>query len=433
MKTQEILVVIHLSANAINTVIGQIFAPDDIRILGVSSVKSTNFYQGVIKHREKLKANIKQSIQEAEDMANCRVMSVWLSFSTPTLISYNAIGTVNIDEEKSTHQTVEARDVVAALTDAKRQHLSDSQYLMHYSQQGIILDDSNDMIDDAIGLTAEELSVMYHLMIMPVKERNELQQLLQECDVSIDQMIFDAVSSAEYGVLAEEKYHGVCFIDIGSGTTSVCVYSDDRLLYTHCFPEGSHDVTLDISYEMDITVAEAENLKKIHASVDKHGIDASQFISIKRNAHDDEKTINMQELYTVTEARYRSILNNVKTALIENGLIHFLHQGIVISGGGAEMRGLIPLAKQIFNQKVSKVNPHPAISAYTAFEDNDEKLKYLVSQITARQYQTAFGTLLYSQSDAFKYSEKSSPDSLREEPALKQKFQRISGFLKKFL
>lgn len=432
MKQQEILVVIHLSANAIHTVIGQIFAPDDIRIIGVSTVKNSNFYQGVIKHREKLKAAIKQSIQEAEDMANCRVMSVWLSFSTPTLVSYNAVGNVTIEDDRI-HGKIEAKDIVAALTDAKKQHVSDTQYLMHYSQQGIVLDDNSDMIDDAIGLSAEKLSVMYHLMIMPVKERNELQQLLQECDVSIDQMIFDAVSSAEYGVLAEEKYHGVCFIDIGSGTTSVCVYSDDKLLYTQCFAEGSHDVTLDISYEMDITVAEAENLKKLHASVDKNGIDASQFISIKRNAHDDEKTINMQELYTITEARYRSILNNVKIALTDNGLINFLHQGIVISGGGAEMRGLIPLTKQIFNQKVSKVNPHPAISAYTAFEDNDDKLKYLASQVTARQYQTAFGTLLYSQSDAFKYSEKSSPDSLKDEPALKKNFQRISGFLKKFL
>lgn len=432
MKEQEILVVIHISANAIHTVIGQIFALNDIRIIGLSSVKIANFYQGVIKHRERLKAAIKQSIQDAEDMANCRVMSVWLSFSTPTLVSYNATGNITISDSKNNGK-IEAKDIVAALTDAKSQYVNDSQYLMHYSQQGIVLDDSNEMIDDAIGLSADKLSVMYHLMIMPVKERNELQQLLQECDVSIDQMIFDAVSSAEYGVLEEEKHHGVCFIDIGSGTTSVCVYSDDKLLYTHCFAEGSHDATLDISYEMDITVAEAENLKKAHASVDRNGIDASQFISIKRNAHDDEKTINMQELFTITEARYRSILNNVKNALTENGLINFLQQGFVISGGGAEMRGLIPLAKQVFNQKVSKVNLHPAISAYTAYEDNDEKLKFIASQVASRQYQTAFGTLLYSQSDAFKYSEKSSPDSIKNDATLTKKIQRFSGFLKKFL
>lgn len=432
MKEQEILVVIHISANAIQTVIGQVFAPNDIRIIGLSSIKSVNFYQGVIRHRERLKAAIKQSIQEAEDMANCRVMSVWLSFSTPTLISYNATGNVSINPDKNNGK-IEAKDIVAALTDAKRQHLSDSDYLMHYSQQGIILDDSSEMIDDAIGLGADDLSVMYHLMIMPVKERNELQQLLQECDVSIDQMIFDAVSSAEYGVLAEEKYHGVCFIDIGSGTTSVCVYSDDKLLYTHCFAEGSHDATLDISYEMDITVAEAENLKKTHASVDKNGIDASQFISIKRNTHDDEKTINMQELFTITEARYRSILNNVKKALTETGLINYLQQGVVISGGGAEMRGLIPLAKQIFNQKVSKVTLHPAISAYTSYEDNDDKLKFIASQVASRQYQTAFGTLIYSQSDTFKYSEKSSPDSIKEEAMFTKNFQKLSGFFKKFL
>ena len=89
---------------------------------------------------------------------------------------------------------------------------------MHYAQQGIALDGNADMIDDAIGMQANDLMVLYHLMMMPVKGRQNLQQLLQECDVSIDQMLFDAVSTAEYGLLPEEKYHGVCLIDIGAST-----------------------------------------------------------------------------------------------------------------------------------------------------------------------------------------------------------------------
>lgn len=61
-------------------------------------------------------------------------------------------------------------------------------------------------------------------MMMPVRGRQNLQQLLQECDVNVDQMLFDAVSTAEYGLLPEEKYHGVCpgLISV-LPTTSVCV------------------------------------------------------------------------------------------------------------------------------------------------------------------------------------------------------------------
>ena len=425
MKKPDLIVVVHLSATAIHTVIGQIHSAQDIRIIGLSTVKNHDFAQGTIRHRERLKSAIKQSIQNAEDMANCRVNSVWLSFSTPDLQSVNSVGEVKIK-----HDIVQAKDVVAALTQAKNKHLQDDLYLMHYAQQGIALDGNAEMIDDAIGMQASDLMVLYHLMMMPVKGRQNLQQLLQECDVSIDQMLFDAVSTAEYGLLPEEKYHGVCLIDIGASTTSICVYREDKLIYTHCFAEGGHHATLDISMLLDVTIAEAENMKKSQANVDRHGIDSSQFFTIKRSQHDDEKTINMLELLEVTEARYISILGHIKKELDKEGLSEFLQQGYVITGGGAEMRGLLPLAKKIFANKVNKVNQHSAISAYTQYGD-DDKLRTIAAMIGERKYQTAFGTLLYSQSEAFHHSEKSSPDSLRVKP-MREKLKIVNKFFGKF-
>ena len=381
MKKPDLIVVVHLSATAIHTVIGQIHSAQDIRIIGLSTLKNHDYSHGTIRHRQRLKSAIKRSIQNAEDMANCRVNSVWLSFSTPDLQSVNSVGEVKIK-----HDIVQAKDVVAALTQAKNKHLTDDLYLMHYAQQGIALDGNAEMIDDAIGMQASDLMVLYHLMMMPVKGRQNLQQLLQECDVSIDQMLFDAVSTAEYGLLPEEKYHGVCLIDIGASTTSICVYREDKLIYTHCFAEGSQN--------------------------------------------DDEKTINMLELLEVTEARYISILGNIKKELDKEGLSDFLQQGYVITGGGAEMRGLLPLAKKIFANKVNKVNQHAAISAYTQYGD-DDKLRTIATMIGERKYQTAFGTLLYSQSEAFHHSEKSSPDSLQVQP-MREKLKIVNKFFGKF-
>ncbi len=426
MKNPEIIVVIHLTASAIHTVIGQIYSPSDIRIIGLGSAKNYDFSQGTIRHRERLKSAIKKSMQDAEDMANCRINSVWLSFSTPDLLSVNSGGEVKVVNER-----VQAKDIVAALTQAKTKHVPDDMYLMHYVQQGIALDGGSDMVDDAIGMQANELMVLYHLMMMPVRGRQNLQQLLQECDVSIDQMLFDAVSSAEYGLLPEEKYHGVCLIDIGSSTTSVCVYREDKLVYTRCFAEGGHHVTLDLSVVLDITIAEAEALKKQHANVDRLGIDATQFLSVKRSQYDDEKTINMQELMDITEARYLHIYAAIKHDLDAAGLSEFLQQGYVITGGGAEMKGLLALTKRFFANKVHKVNYHSAITPYTPYGDDDEKLRNLATLVAQRKYQTAFGVLLYSQSDAFMHSEKSSPDSLHDAP-MRQKFQQIGKLLRKF-
>lgn len=426
MKKPDTLVVIHLTATAIHTVIGQVYSASDIRIIGIGSVKSYDFYQGTIRHRERLKSAIKQSMQEAEDMSNCRINSVWLSFATPDLQSLNSVGEVAIH-----HDTIQAKDVVTALTQVKQQHVRDDMYLMHYTQQGIALDDDDQMINDAIGMQAKRMTVLYHLMMMPVRGRQNLQQLLQECDVKIDQILFDAVSSAEYCLLVDEKYHGVCLIDIGYASTSVCVYREHKLVYTHCFAEGGHDATLDISMLLDVTIAEAELIKKNQANVDRHGIDASAFFTVKRTQFDDEKAINMQQLHNIVHARYAKLLGDIKRSLDDAGLSDFLQQGYVLTGGGSDMRGLLPLAKQVFANKVHKANTNSAISPYAPFSDSDEKLRDLVTLIEQRKFQTAFGTLLYSQSEDFLHSEKASPDALKQ-PALQRHMQQMGNFLRRF-
>ena len=67
--------------------------------MGIGQVKNNDFYQGRIKHRERLQGAIKQAIQEAEDTANCRVHSVWLTLATPELLSKNSNGQVDVEED----------------------------------------------------------------------------------------------------------------------------------------------------------------------------------------------------------------------------------------------------------------------------------------------------------------------------------------------
>lgn len=257
MKNTENLVVVHLSATAVYVVIGNVVSAKDIRIMGVGQVKNNDFYQGQIKHRERLQGAIRQAIQEAEDTANCRVHSVWLTLATPELLSKNSAGDVRVEDE-----VVRAQDMVQALSNAKSQDLSPDYYLMHCCQQGIYIDNQAFMVDDAIDMVAHNITVMYHMMMMPVSSRQNIQKLLQSCDVGIDHIVFDAVTSAEYSLMPDERQQGVCLVDIGASTTSICVYKENKLIFTHCIATGSHEVTMDISADVGISMIEAERLKK---------------------------------------------------------------------------------------------------------------------------------------------------------------------------
>lgn len=430
MKNTENLVVVHLSATAVYVVIGSVVSAKDIRIMGVGQVKNSDFYQGQIKHRERLQGAIKQAIQDAEDMANCRVHSVWLTLATPELSSKNSIGNVAVEEE-----TVRARDMVQALSNAKSQDLPSDYYLMHCCQQGIYIDEQETMVDDAIEMIAKNITVMYHMMMMPVSSRQNIQKLLQGCDVGIDHIVFDAVTSAEYSLMNEERQQGVCLVDIGASTTSICVYKENKLIFTHCIASGSHEVTMDISADIGISMIEAEKLKKSHGTVDINSMDPSSFFIFKPQGSGDEVNVSLYNLARIVEARYIQIFTEVVRQLHEAELLGYIDRGIVLNGGGSTIKGMIPFAKRLLKMPVVLSNTHPAISAYNHF-DNEESFKQLSMQVNNRAYQTAFGTLLYSQSEQFRHSEQSEPDAIKQ-GRIKGTFQnvgqRFTSVLKKIL
>ena len=430
MKNTENLVVVHLSATAVYVVIGSVVSAKDIRIMGVGQVKNSDFYQGQIKHRERLQGAIKQAIQEAEDTANCRVHSVWLTLATPELSSKNSTGDVQVEED-----AVRAKDMVQALSNAKSRDLPPDYYLMHCCQQGIYVNDQDFMVDDAIETMAHNISVMYHMMMMPVSSRQNIQKLLQSCDVGIDHIVFDAVTSAEYSLMSDERQQGVCLVDIGASTTSICVYKENKLIFTHCIATGSHEVTMDISADFGISMIEAEKLKKTHGTVDVNSVDPSSFFIFKPQGTGDEINIGIYNLARIIEARYVQIFTEVARQLHDADLIGYIDKGIVLTGGGSAVKGMIPFAKKLLKMPVVLTNIHPAISAYNYF-DNDESFKQLNIQVNDRAYQTAFGTLLYSQSEQFRRSEKSEPEAIQKNRVtgvFQSAGQRFASVLKKIL
>ncbi len=429
MKNTENLVVVHLSATAVYVVIGNVVSAKDIRIMGVGQVKNNDFYQGQIKHRERLQGAIRQAVQEAEDTANCRVHSVWLTLATPELLSKNSAGDVRVEDE-----VVRAQDMVQALSNAKSQDLSPDYYLMHCCQQGIYIDNQEFMVDDAIDMVAHNITVMYHMMMMPVSSRQNIQKLLQSCDVGIDHIVFDAVTSAEYSLMPDERQQGVCLVDIGASTTSICVYKENKLIYP-LYATGSHEVTMDISADVGISMIEAERLKKTHGTVDVNSVDPSSFFLFKPQGSGDEINIGTYNLARIIEARYEQIFTEVVRQLHDADLLGYIDKGLVLSGGGSSIKGMIPFAKKLLKMPVVLTNTHPAISAYNHF-DNDESFKQLNMQVNDRAYQTAFGTLLYSQSEQFRRSEKSEPEAIqksRVKGVFQSAGQRFASVLKKIL
>ena len=170
-----------------------------------------------------------------------------------------------------------------------------------------------------------------------------------------------AVTCAADAVLEDhERKNGVLVLDLGGGSTGYAVYADGYAVSTGVFGVGGDHVTSDIAQEFQTTHAQDEGLKKEEASARIGAAEAtSARVRVERgeNTLMDNRTISRRALDTVVNARLLELFTMVRETLEEQDLLHRLHAGVVLTGGGAQMRDVEALAEEVLGTSVRLGKP----------------------------------------------------------------------------
>ena len=159
-----------------------------------------------------------------------------------------------------------------------------------------------------------------------------------------------AITCAADAVLEDhEKKNGILVIDIGGGSTGYAAYSDGYPVSTGVIGIGGDHVTNDIAHAFQTSNAQAEGIKLNEASalVSANG-GASSRVKVEQgeNTLMDNRTISRLALNTVVNARLMELFTVIRETLEEQDLLHRLHAGVVLTGGGAMMKDIESLAEQ---------------------------------------------------------------------------------------
>jgi cell division protein FtsA len=130
-----------------------------------------------------------------------------------------------------------------------------------------------------------------------------------------------------------EKEQGCALVEFGAGITYVSVYKDKLLRYMIAIPLGGDIITQDI-IDLGVTRQEAEELKINYGSA---LLEKNNEGTITTGS---QKSIDIQKLNTIIEARMDEILANVIAQLNKSGYTSSLGAGIVITGGGASLKNV---------------------------------------------------------------------------------------------
>ncbi|MGB5446422.1 MAG: cell division protein FtsA [Psychromonas sp.] len=372
-----------IGSSKIVLLIGEQMANGTLNIVGVGVVPTKGIERGSVTNLDAVVAGIQKALSVAEEMASCKVSSVNLSVSGTHIESRNESGTWVIEDSEVTQF-----DIANVIHNAQAVKIRDEQRILHAIPQQYSIDSQNG-IHNPLGLSGVKLKADVHLLICHNDLVKNLEKAVELCGLSIDQLTFAGVASSTAILSDDEKELGVCVVDIGGGTMDICVYIAGVLRHSFVLGYAGNAVTSDIAYVFSTPPSSAEKIKIEYGSLLHESVYPDELIELTSVGGRSGRTIQREMLVDVIEPRYSELLGLIKKELaklnsgLENeGLKRKLAAGIVLTGGSAQIEGLVEVTEKIFDNMQVRIG-------------TPQNLQGLGDDVTTPAYSTALGLLRF--------------------------------------
>ncbi|TEA27207.1 cell division protein FtsA [Candidatus Schmidhempelia bombi] len=360
MKSSErkLVVGLEVGTSKVLALVGEVLPDGIVNVIGVGHCPSKGVDKGGVNDLESVVKSIQRAIDQAELMADCQISSVYLSLSGKHVRCQNEIGMVPISEEEVTTDDVE--NVVHI---AKSVRIIDEHRILHVIPQEYSID-LQEGIKNPIGLSGVRMKSKVHLITCHNDMAKNIVKAVERCGLKVDQLIFSGLASS-YAVLTDdEKELGACVVDIGGGTMDISVYTGGALRHSAVIPYAGNVVTSDIAYAFGTPPMDAETIKIRYGCAVGALVGKDDFIDVPSVGGRPPRRLQQQTLADVIEPRYTELLNLVnkeihtlQDILKQQNVKHQLAAGIVLTGGGAQIKGLVECAERVFQTQVRVGEP----------------------------------------------------------------------------
>lgn len=346
-KTENNMIVgLDIGTSKVATVVGDVSEDNQVEIVGVGSHPSRGLKKGVVVNIESTVQAIQRSIEEAELMAGCQIHSVYTGIAGSHIRGMNSHGIVGVKDRE-----VSSGDVERVLDAARAVAIPADQRVFQVMPQEFVVD-QQEGIREPVGMSGVRLEAKVHLVTGAVSAAQNIIKCIQRCGLEVDDIILEQLASSSAVLTDDEKELGICFVDIGGGTTDVAVFTDGALKHTAVIPIAGDQVTNDIAIAMRTPTQHAEEIKIKYACALRQLANPDDTIEVPSAGGRDPRRLSRQTLAEVVEPRYEELLSLVLAELRRSGFSDLVAAGVVLTGGSSRMEGVVDLAEEIFHMPV---------------------------------------------------------------------------------
>lgn len=379
MPKDQILVGLEIGTSKVCVMVGEAKAEGALKILGVGQAPSVGIRKGEIVDFENVHKCVREAIADAEDKSDVTIKSVFASVTGAHIQSFNNRGCVNLPEDREEIDETDCEDVAISARDVNipQQNAFLHTILQHYyvdGQEGVL---------NPIGMLGKMLEADFHIIHGVGNRIRNTVRCVKELGIDVEDVVFSGYATAQAILSQQQKDLGALVIDIGGGTSDYVVYVDGAVKQSGVLAVGGDHVTNDISMGLRIPMAKAERLKIEEGDATLGNALPGETIFLKDETGFAGRDIERETLNTIIHYRLRETFELLRRAMEGEPYLPMLGAGIVLTGGCSQMRGIGPLAQEIFNVPVTVAHSRSTSG--------------LVSAAEKPEFSTAIGLLRYGQ------------------------------------
>lgn len=345
----------------IRAVIGQ-YNPQDgnFYIVGCGEVASAGIAKGIITSIEEAVSSISNCLEQAERMIGSPIERAFVGISGSHILAQESKGTITVSRANG---EIREDDVERAIAAAETVATPPNYEILHVIPKDFTIDNQGG-IKDPVGMTGIRLEVNTQIILGLSSQIKNLTKAVYRTGVEIDDLVLSVLANAESVLTKRQKELGVALVNIGESTTALAVFEEGELLTTTILPLGSNHVTADIAIGLRTSLDVAEDIKLEYGQAEPNMVNKKEEINLGNFSEAESENISLYYVAEIIEARMEEIFDLVDKELIKIDRSGLLPAGVVLTGGGAKLPGIIEVAKKRFRLPASlglPVNVNTAI------------------------------------------------------------------------
>jgi cell division protein FtsA len=376
-KKDRHIVALDIGSAKTCALIGELEDDGGVKFAALGAAESKGWRKGQIVNLDLAVSSIRRAVEEAETIVGVPVESALIGVAGGHVRGVNSRGGITVGARP---RDIHREDVRRAIETARGVTLPEDREILHVLPQEFFLD-AQDNIRDAIGMVGVRLEANVHIVTASGTATQNIVTAVNRAGVRVDDTVLEPLASAEACLTQDERELGCCLLDIGGGTTELLAFTGGVVRHTVAIPVGGDHFSNDLAVGLRTPIPEAEKIKREHACAWRELLSQDYPIEIASVGDRPPRTIFARMLTDIVEPRAQELLMIVRDELRRAGLDSQIPAGIVLTGGGAHLRGLTELAERIFNLPVRVAVPRG--------------LAGMSDEVSRPEYATAVGLVLY--------------------------------------